>query len=368
MIPLAKVFFDEHEVNAVASVITSGWIREGGRVKEFEEKFANYVGARYAVAISSGTAALHTALLSLGVKAGDEVIVPSLTCIPPVSMAVLAGAVPVFCDIEPQTYNLDIESVERMITKKTKAIIPINYAGHPAALDSLAEIAERNNIFLLNDAAEALGSTFKGKTVSEFGDVSIFSFSPNKTITTGEGGMLVTNNEEIAEKARVIKDYGQKPRFNHVVLGHNYHMTELQAALGVTQLKKIDRILGLKMRNARQLTQELSEFSGVKTPVEAPGCTNTYCLYTVQVGNTPLRDYLMQNLSKVGIQNRLYFPPMHLSPMFNDYPAKMDKLTVTEKATNTILSLPTSASLTDNEIRFISANFGRLLKTAVHQA
>jgi perosamine synthetase len=361
VIPLANVCFDEDEVDAAASVVKSGWIREGERVKEFEEKFASYVGARYAVATSSGTAALHTALLSLGVKTGDEVIVPSLTCIPPVSMTVLAGAVPVFCDIEPQTYNLDVESVKRMITGKTKAIIPINYAGHPAALDILSEIAEQHNIFLLNDAAEALGATYAGRRISAYGEMSIFSFSPNKAITTGEGGMIVTNDGDLAEKARIIKDYGQQPRFHHIMLGHNYHMGELNAALGIAQLKKIDDILTRKRKNAQRLTQKLSKLSQIKPPIELSGCMHTYCLYSVEVKTNALREYLLAKLPEVGVQSRVYFPPMHSSPMLKNIKFRLDRLANTRDAASTLLSLPTSAALTEDQIQYISASVTQIL-------
>ena len=352
-IPLADPLIEEEEAKSVYNVVKSGWIREGETVKTFEEEFAKYVGAKYAIAVSSGTCALHVALLSLGIKPGDEIIVPSFTCAPPVSMILIVGAIPVFADIEMRTYNIDPESVKGMITEKTKVIIPINYAGHPAQLDVLEEIAKEHGLYLLNDAAEALGARYRGKKIAEFGDVTVFSFSPNKTITTGEGGMIVTNNEEIAERALLIKNYGQKKRFWNVEIGSNYKMTEMQAALGLSQLRKIDRIINLKRKNAIRLTQELSDIEGIQTPVELEGALHVYCLYSIRVLSRD-RDEVQRKLEDAGIQSRVYFPPMHKMPVMRKYPFRSDTLHNTESVSSTILSLPSSPKLTYSEIRYIS--------------
>jgi len=353
-IPLANPLIGEEEARAVYEVVRSGWVREGELVRRFEEEFARYLGVRHAIATSSGTAALHVALATLGVGPGDEVIVPSFTCVPPVAMVLLVGATPVFADIEPETYNLDPGSVERMITDRTKAIIPINYAGHPAELEVLQEIAEDHDLYLLNDAAQALGASYKGRRMADFGQVSIFSFSPNKTITTGEGGMVVTNDDELAERARIIKDYGQKPRFHYVELGHNYHMTEMQAAMGLAQLRKIDRILKLKRRSARLMTELLDELDGIRPPIEKPYCTHAYCLYTVRLTTDKIRrDELMAALAARGIQTRIYFPPVHESPLMARHAHRRDRLTATEEVASSVLSLPISPTLTEEDIFYI---------------
>jgi len=359
-IPLADPLIGEEEAKAVYEVVKSGWIREGEYVSRFEKEFSKVVGRKYAIATSSGTAALHVALATLGVKKGDEVIVPSFTCAPPVSMTLLTGGKVVFADIEEDTYNIDPESVKKFVSEKTKVIIPINYAGHPAQLDFLEEIAEESGICLLNDAAEALGARYKGKDVSKFGDIVIFSFSPNKTITTGEGGMIVTDDEELAEKARIIKDYGQKERFNNIEIGNNYHMTEMQAAIGIVQLKKLEEIVKRKRRNAKMLSDELSDIEGIKIPIEMNGCKHVYCLYSIRVLKGS-RDKVMKFLDSAGIQTRIYFPPVHKTPMMRKYGYKADSLKKTEEVANTILSLPSSPKLTEDDIAYISETIHKII-------
>jgi len=350
-IPLADPLIGDEEAKAVYEVVKSGWIREGKLVSKFEKKFSEVVGRKYAIATSSGTAALHVALATLGIKDGDEVIVPSFTCSPPVSMTLLIGSRIVFADIEEETYNIDPESVRKLISKRTRVIVPINYAGHPAKLDILEEIAEENEIYLLNDAAEALGARYKGKDIAKFGEVAIFSFSPNKTITTGEGGMIVTDDEELAEKARIIKDYGQKERFHNIEIGNNYHMTEMQAAIGLVQLKKLDEIVKKKRKNAKMLSEELSDLP-IKIPIEMRDVEHVYCFYSIRVLKDS-RDKLMKMLNSAGIQTRVYFPPVHKTPMMKKYGYKADSLKKTEEVANTILSLPSSPKIKDEEIRHI---------------
>lgn len=350
-IPLAEPWIDKEEAEEVYKVVESGWLRQGELVKKFEKEFAKTVGTKYAVAVSSGTAALHVAFAALDLG-GSEVIMPSFTCIPPFSMAILAGATPVLVDIELETYNICPEAVRKAISSKTKAIVPINYAGHPAELAELVEIANENGIFLVNDAAEALGATYNNKKIGKFGDIAVFSFSPNKTITTGEGGMIATNNEELAEMARVIRDYGQKQRFHYIELGSNYHMTEMQAAIGLVQLKKLDKIIGKKRKNARLLTEYLGD-SRVITPVEKSNCTHVYMLYTVRVEESN-RDLVMSTLEKKGIQCRVYFPPVHWSPIVKKYPCVIKETVNTDTAGSQVFSLPSSPFLSEEEIEYIA--------------
>jgi len=353
-IPLADPLIGDEEAEAVYDVVRSGWVREGKIVDEFEREFAKYLGMKYAIATSSGTTALHVTLASLGVQRGDEVVLPSFTCSPPVSMTLLLQGVPVFADIETQTYNIDADGVRKMLSRKTKAIMPINYAGHPAELDVLQEVASEFGVYLVNDAAQALGGTYKGKNIANFGDVVVFSFSPNKTITTGEGGMIVTNDEGIAEKARIIKDYGQKERFHYIELGSNYHLTEMQAAMGLVQMRKIDAIIKRKRSNAELLTEKLSTVKHVATPVELPGCVHAYCLYSIRVLSSKVdRNSLMEKLENAGIQTRVYFPPMHKSPLVKKFKFRMDKLQNTENVSSTVLSLPSSPKLGEREVEYV---------------
>jgi len=351
-IPLADPCVGEEEAKAVYEVVKSGWIRQGKVVEEFERRFSKYLGVKHAIAVSSGTAALHVALAAVGIKKGEEVIVPSFTCVPPISAILLVGAVPVLADIEEITYNLDPNSVRNVLSDKSKAIIPINYAGHPAELKELQEIAESKGLYLINDAAEALGAMYDGKNIAQFGDVVVFSFSPNKTITTGEGGMVVTNDDEIAEKARIIRDYGQKERFYYVELGFNYHMTEMQAAVGLVQLRKLEEFVKSKRKNAKLLTNLLNEIDGIIPPAELPNCRHCYMLYSIRVveGN---RDELSKKLESFGIQNRVYFPPVHSSPMLHKFEYRCDSLKVTDRVSSTILSLPSSPALSEDDIYYI---------------
>ena len=359
-IPLADPLIGEEEAKAVYEVVKSGWIREGEYVSRFEKEFSKLVRRKYAIATSSGTAALHVALAALGIEKGDEVVMPSFTCAPPVSMTLLTGGKVVFADIEEDTYNIDPESVKKLVSEKTKVIIPINYAGHPAQLDFLEEIAEESGIYLLNDAAEALGAKYIGKDVASFGDIVIFSFSPNKTITTGEGGMIVTDDEELAEKARIIKDYGQKERFNNIEIGNNYHMTEMQAAIGLVQLKKLEEIVKRKRRNAKMLSDELSDIEEIKIPIEMNECKHVYCLYSIRVLKGS-RDKVMKMLDSAGIQTRIYFPPVHKTPMMRKYGYKADSLKKTEEVANTILSLPSSPKFTEDDITYISETIHKII-------
>lgn len=360
-VPLANPGVGEEEAKAVFEVVKSGWIRQGKVVEEFERKFARYLGVKYAVTTSSGTTALHAALAALGVEKGDEVIMPAFTCIPPVSITLLSGGIPVLADIELQTYNVSSQSIKQLISKKTKVIIPINYAGHPADLGTLEDICKEHGFYLLNDAAEALGAFYNRKNIASFGDVSVFSFSPNKTITTGEGGMVTTNDDTIAEKVRLIRDYGQKERFRYVELGSNYHMTEMQAAVGLVQMSKFDEIITKKHRNAELLTKKLSGIEGITLPVELPNCRHAYMLYSIKV-HAGKRDYLSSELQKKGIQNRVYFPPVHWSPIIKRFNCKMGDLKFTDEIGASILSLPISPFLTDEEIDYIAGQVKEIME------
>jgi len=361
LVPLADPLVGVEEANAVREVIKSGQLREGEKVRLFEKKIARYLGVKHAIATSSGTTALHVALACLGVKKGDEVILPSFTCSPPLSMSLLVGAVPVFADIEKETYNIDPQSVEKLVTKKVKVIIPINYAGHPAKLDVLEEIAKKHSIFLLNDAAEALGATYNKKNVTSFGEIGVLGFSPNKTITTGEGGMITTNDDEFAEEARILKDYGQKQRFHNIELGSNYHITEMQAAMGIVQLRKIDKIVRLKRKNAKILTEKLSDLKCLIPPRELPGSTHCYCLYSVRVAGAS-RNAVVRGLEKNGVQNRIYFPPLHQTPLMKKYRFRAGELKNTEEVASTIFSLPSSPKLTMGQIEYVSGVLHKALE------
>nr|MDO8134547.1 DegT/DnrJ/EryC1/StrS family aminotransferase [Candidatus Njordarchaeum guaymaensis] len=249
-IPVADPYITREDVRAVAQAIKNKRLSQGQYVDRFEREFASYLGRKHALAAMNGTAALHLAIMSVGVKPGDEVIVPSFTFIATSNCVLYAGAKPVFVDIDPNTYNIDPEKIERLISPRTKAIIPVHYAGQPADMDPILEIAERRGLCVIEDAAEAHGATYKNRKAGAIGELGCFSFYPNKNMTTGEGGMLATDDDEIAEKVRLLRSHGQDSRYHHVTIGYNYRMTDMQAALGMVQLRRLDRILRKKREAA----------------------------------------------------------------------------------------------------------------------
>lgn len=349
-VPFAEPWISDEEAKAVYEAVVNKMLRYGDHIKRFEEAMAKYVGVKYAIAVSSGTAALHVALLALGIGPGDEIIVPSFSCAPPVIATVLCGARPVFVDIEPETLNLDPHDIKRKITPRTKVVIPIHYAGHPAEMDDLLEIAEKYGLYVIEDAAEALGAIYKGKMAGSMGHVSILAFSPNKIITTGEGGMVLTNDPEIAERARIIMNYGQKERFNYIMLGHNYHLTEFQAAMGLIQMKKVEKAIERRRKLARLYNELLEDLSIIETPIEKSYVRHVYMSYYIRVP-AQIRDSLIRFLDERGIGTRIYFPPLHLQPAYKVYAS--GRLPITEDVARRILNLPMSPCLSEEQIEYV---------------
>lgn len=273
-IPVAEPLVGEKELEYVTDCIKTNWISSAGKyVVKFEEMFSEFCGTRYGVATSNGTTALHLALTVLGIGKGDEVIVPTLTFVATANAARYCNADAVFVDSEPRTWNMDPEKIEEKITSRTKAIIPVHLYGHPADMDPILDIAEDHDLYVIEDAAEAHGAEYKGKKVGSLGDIGTFSFYGNKLITTGEGGMLVSDNEELIEKARIYRDHGMSPerRYWHPVIGYNYRLTNIQAAIGVAQVEKVDRIIEAKRRNAALYTSLLSDIEGITLPPRRNG-------------------------------------------------------------------------------------------------
>lgn len=355
-IPIANPNVGIEEAKAVFDVVKSGWLNEGKKVKEFENAFARYVKTKHAVACFNGTVGLHLILMAHGVGRGDEVIAPSLSFASTATSVLHCGAKPVFAEIKQDTFNIDPADVEKKITKKTKAIMAVHYAGQSADMDGLRDIAERKGVVLIEDAAEAHGAVYKGRKVGSLGDAALFSFTPTKNITTGEGGVITTNDEKIADKLRVLKNHGQDRQYHHVLVGYNYRMTEMQAAIGIVQLKKLSGILKKKRETANLLSKGLSTVGGITVPYNPPDRTHTYMIYTIKVDQTKYgmsRDDLAEKLRRMGVQTKIYFPPIHLQPMFRDLGYKRGLLPVTEKLVESILSLPCHTKLTKDEINYI---------------
>jgi len=356
MIPVCEPKLSGKELEYVTDCIKTNWISSKGKyITEFEEKFSKYCGAKYGIATCNGTTALHLALASLGIKSGDEVIIPTFTMIATANSVTYTGAKPVLVDSEPQTWNIDPSKIEEKITKRTKAIMVMHTYGHPVNFDPILEIAEKHNLCVIEDAAEAHGAEYKGKRVGALGDAGCFSFYANKIITTGEGGMVVTNDEKIAEMSRLLRDQAFEPkRFLHRYIGFNYRMTNLQAAIGVAQMGVIDESVETRRRNARFYNSLLKDVEGITLPPEAPWAKNVYWMYTVLVENSfgMDRDKLMAYLKEKGIDTRSAFYPIHVQPVYaKQY--KGEKYPVAEKLGRKGVNLPSGNTLTKDQIRFI---------------
>ena len=345
---------DESDIQAVLEVLRSGRLALGPKAREFEELIAEYIGVKYAVAVSSGTAGLHILVRTLEVGPGDEVLVPSFTFSASVNAILYERATPVFVDIEPETYNLDPDDLERKITKRTKAIMAVDIFGHPAEWDRILEIADKYNLKIIDDSCEALGAEYKGKKIGQFGDCACFAFYPNKQITTGEGGIIVTNNSSIAKLARSLRNQGREEMgswLEHERLGCNYRMDEMSAALGVSQLKKLEVFLEKRERVARIYTEKLKGFSWVRPPVVKPYVRMSWFVYVVTLQEGLDRDTVIGNLEKKGIPARGYFSPIHLQPYVKRiFGYKGGELPVTENIAKRTLALPFHNNLTEEEI------------------
>ena len=348
MIPIYMPWLGKEELKNVAECISTGWVSSKGEfVRQFERDMARYIGKNYGVATSSGTTALHLALVTLGIKSGDEVIVPTLTFVASANAVVYTGAKPVFVDSHPKYWCIDPELIEKKITKRTKAIIAVHLYGHPCDMDAIMDIAKRRGLYVVEDVAEAQGATYKGKKAGTFGDISCFSFFGNKVITTGEGGMCLTDDRGLNERMRILRDHGMNPekRYWHDVVGFNYRMTNLQAALGVAQLGKIDTILDKKRAVAGLYNRGLAN-SKVMLPPKESWAEPVMWIYTVLVEN---RDEIMLELDQAGVDTRPMFYPVHLFPPYREegeYPIAM-------RLSSMGVSLPSSSNLKKSDIEKI---------------
>jgi perosamine synthetase len=321
MIPVNEPHIPKHGEEYVLDCIRTGWISSAGQyIEKFERSYAQYLNVTHAVTVTSGTTALHVALVSLGIGTGDEVILPDLTIISCPLAVHYTGAVPVVCDVDPITGCVDPSKVERKITKKTKAIMVVHLYGHPADMDPILEIAKKHHLFVIEDAAEAHGALYKGKKVGGLGDVGCFSFYGNKIVTTGEGGMVVTNSDAIAQKVRLLKDLAHVPgkRFTHDIVGYNYRMTNMQAALGLAGIEEIEWAIKKKRRMARIYHDGLHSLTSLVLPQEKPYAKSVYWMYALLMAKnaTMTRDEFRIRLREKGIDTRDFFVPIHRQPVF----------------------------------------------------
>lgn len=359
MISIAKPSIGKDEINAVTEVLKSGRLTQGAKVKEFEEKFAKYIGTKHAIATSSGTTALHVALLAAGIRAGDEVITTPFSFIASANCILFCGAKPVFVDIDDLTFNINSKLIEQKITEKTKAIIPVHLYGQACDMDRIMEIAKKHNLYVIEDACQAHGALYKGKKVGSFG-LGCFSFYGTKNITTGEGGMITTNDDVIAEKARMIREHGAKQRYYHKILGYNFRMTDIVAAIGIEQLKKIEKFNKAREKNAKYLTKKLNSIKGIVLPVEAVDRKHAWHQYTIRV--TEDRDKLKQKLNEKGIGAEIYYPlAIHQQELYKGL-GYNDSLPKAEKAAKEALSLPIHPAVTKKDLDFIVKSIEQVMK------
>ena len=355
MIPIAKPILGKKEKQLVNEVLDSGLLAQGSKVAELEKKFAKFCNVKFAVAVNSGTAALHCANYACKIKKGDEVITTPFTFVATANSIIMQGAKPVFVDIKEDTFNINSSKIEEKITKKTKIILPVDLYGQPADYDKLIKIARNHNLGIIDDACQAVNAKYKGRRVGGLVDVTCFSFYATKNMISGEGGMITTNNEEIAEQCKRFRHHGQseKTRYNYYDLGYNYRMMDLQAAIALGQLDKIEEFTKIRRRNAYLLSKGLNNIIGIITPKEIKNIKHVYHQYTIKVTNefNISRDDLKSRLADQGIGCGIYYPkPLHLHPNFKKFGYKKGDFPVAEKISEQVLSLPIHPSITKDDI------------------
>ncbi len=377
-IHFAQPLFGKEEKQEVLSALDSGWVTLGPRVKQFEEAFAKYVGAKYAIAVSSCTAALHLALKAAGVKEGDEVITSVFTFAASANAICFVGARPVLVDIDPKTWNIDTKEIEKYITKKTKAIIPVHYGGQPAALDAIMKIAKKHNLVVIEDAAHAVGTEYKGKRIGQIGDMTCFSFHPIKNISTGDGGMVTTNNKEYADYLQLSRLHGMSKdawkrhtasgswRYDIEILGYKYNMTDIQAALGIHQLNKLDAFIETREKYAQLYNALFAKLSEITVPFVMPEIRHARNLYTVLVDTKQLkikRDEIVELLKQANIGANVYFLPLnHLTYYQKELGYKKGQFPIAEGVADGIISLPLYPKMKLADVKYVAKTLNTIIK------
>lgn len=368
LIPYGRQLIEEDDIAAVVEVLRSDWLTTGPKVAEFERAVADFVGAQHAVAVSSGTAALHCAMYAIGIGPGDEVILPPMTFAATANAVLFQGGVPVFVDVDPDTLLLDPNQVEAKITRGTKAIVAVDYAGHPCDYDALRDIAQRHGLFLVADACHALGAEYKGREVGTLADLTVFSFHPVKHITTGEGGMITTDDPELARRLRLFRNHGittdhrQREEqgswcYEMVELGYNYRITDFQCALGVSQLNKLPKWLARRQEIARIYDEAFAGFPYVMPLSVSNDVLHAYHLYVVRIMDkepSKKRESVFKHLREKGIGANVHYPPVHLHPFYRKrFNTGAGLCPVAEQAYDHILSLPMFPKLKSHEQEYV---------------
>ncbi len=362
MIQIAAPQIGKEEISAAVAVLKSRQLVQGPKVEEFEKRFSEFIGCKHAIATSSGTTALHLALLALGIKEGDEVITTPFSFIASSNAVLFCGARPVFVDIEEETFNIDAAKIAEKISPKTKAILPVHLFGLPCNMQAIMKIANENNLLVLEDACQAHGAEFGGKKVGAIGSAGAFSFYPTKNMFCGEGGMITTNSDAVAEKARLLRQHGSNRRYYHDLLGFNHRMTDIAAAIGLEQLKKLDLNNQKRKNNAEFLSKKLQNVQGIVVPQAAEKARHVWHQFTVRVAKDfPLsRDKLKEALEAKGIQSAIFYPvPIHEQKIYAEL-GYAETLPVAEKLAQEVLSLPVHPGLKKKDLSFIAKTISEI--------
>jgi dTDP-4-amino-4,6-dideoxygalactose transaminase len=363
-LPFSRALIEEDEINAVVEVLRSGWLTTGPRVREFEAAFAKYIGSEHAVALGSCTAALNLALAAIGIGEADEVIIPTMTFASTAEVVLYFKARPVLVDCAPGTFHIDPQQIERAITSRTKAIIPVHYAGHACDMDAILDIAQRHGLKVIDDAAHALPARYRGKMVGTLADISCFSFYATKTMTTGEGGMITTPNQEYAERIRMLSLHGISKdawkrytaegswRYDILEMGYKYNLTDMQAAIGIAQLAKCDRMWARRNALAARYDEALQKLEAFKLTVVPEGLSHAWHLYVIQVNSACLRidrDRVIEELKLRGIGTSVHFIPLHLHTLYQGLGYRRGQFPNAEERFQGAISLPLFAAMSDEE-------------------
>ncbi len=375
-IPYGRQSIDEDDIEAVVEVLRSDWLTTGPKVQEFEEAFAKVADADHAVALSNGTAALHAMMHAIGIGPGDEVIVPALTFAATANSVVYQGGTPIFCDVDPETLLIDPERIEPLVSSKTRAVIAVDYAGQPCDYDRLRDVTKRHGLLLVADACHSLGGKYKNKPVGSLADLSAFSFHPVKNMTTGEGGMVTTNNADFAASIRRFRNHGittdhreRESRgswhYEMTELGYNYRLTDIQCALGLSQLKKLAAFVKRRQDLAAMYDDAFAGMDGVTPVLTEPDVSHAYHLYVVQLSDRIDRNRLFKVLRERGIFTNVHYSPVHLHPYYRKTQnTDVGQCPVSEKAGGHILSLPMYPGLSDHEVRTIIGTLHEAIQEA----
>lgn len=372
-IPYGKQYIDEDDIQAVVEVLKSDYLTTGPLISNFEQKVADYVGAKYAVAVSNGTAALHLACMAAEIKEGDEVITTPITFVASANCILYCGSTPVFADINPETYNIDPDDIRKKITNKTKAIIVVHFTGQPCELDEIHEIARKNNLVVIEDAAHALGAKYKGQMIGSISDLTTFSFHPVKHITTGEGGMITTNNEDLYKKLLLYRSHGITRVQSEMTtydgdwyyqqkdLGFNYRLTDIQCALGISQMNKIHKFIQRREEIAARYNEQLKDCSDIILPKQLCGCKSSWHLYVIQVVGKERKE-IFDKLKSKNISVNVHYIPVYTQPYYREH--GYDKVTCpnSEKVYQNFISLPIYYSFTEEEQDYVIYQLKESLK------